>query len=71
MPALLTVSPAGGVPMAEYTAPVGTLSLPASVPLNDALPPTALKLSFTAVGAITTLALAVAQLVGDALSQIW
>ncbi len=71
VPSLLTVSPAGGVPMALNTAPAGALSLLPTLPANEGAPPVALKLSFTAVGPITTLAVAVAQLVGDAFSQIW
>ncbi|MNV45990.1 hypothetical protein D3C71_1378050 [compost metagenome] len=59
------------MPTALKVAPAGALSLLATVPLNDAAPPVALKLSFTALGVMMRLTVAVAQLVGEVFSQIW
>ncbi|WP_367380530.1 hypothetical protein [Stenotrophomonas cyclobalanopsidis] len=47
------------------------MSLAARLPVTVMAPACALMLSLTAVGAMTRLAVAVAQLVGEAFSQIW
>ncbi len=62
--------PSGAVPCTLYSAPGGTLSLPAT--LADSVCPTCTaKASGCGDGLTTTVTLAVSQLLAAAASQIW
>ncbi|MNV08993.1 hypothetical protein D3C71_994750 [compost metagenome] len=69
-PSGLKVMPVGAVPCRVNTAPVGVLSLVATV-LARVCPACTAKASFCGAGVTTTVTRAVSQLAGAAASQTW